>query len=319
MGYPEEWKTRLRLPVIGAPMFIVSTPELVIAQCQAGIIGTFPSLNARPQSQLRDWIQQIKAGIKDEQNESVPFGVNLVAMASNQRLEADLAVCIEEKVPLIITSMKPPGHIAKAVHSYGGQHFHDVTTIHHAQKAIEAGVDGLILVSAGAGGHAGRLNPFAFVKEVRQFYQGSIILAGAITSGQDIRAAQCLGADMVYIGSRFISTKEANADQAYKDMLVSAGADDIIYTPHFTGVNASFMKASIQAAGLDPSNLTPPMLKKPQKWRLWLKHWQLRHLKKWKDIWSAGQGVGAINEIISVETYIQQLAQQYQNTSFKGE
>ena len=253
----------LKLPVICAPMFLLSQPDLVIAQCCAGVCGTFPSLNARPQSELKNWIQRIKKECKEFQEKNpdktvAPFGVNLVALDSNKRLQQDLEVCIEEKVPIIITSMKPPQDVVEAVHSYGGLHFHDVINRRHAEKAIEAGVDGLILVCAGSGGHAGTLNPFAFISEIREIFDGIILLAGCISTGKDILASQVLGADYAYMGTRFIATEEASASDEYKKMVVDSKANDVIYTPEFTGVNATFLRGSIEKVGTNPNNVAGP-------------------------------------------------------------
>lgn len=307
----------LKIPVIGAPMFLLSQPDLVISQCCSGICGTFPSLNARPQSQLKEWIQQIKRECNDfkKKNPSKkvgPFGVNLVALDSNKRLQQDLETCVEEEVPVIITSMKPPQDVVKAVHSYGGLHFHDVINRRHAEKAIEAGVDGLILVCSGAGGHAGSLNPFAFLSEVREMYDGIIMLAGCLSTGKDILASQILGADYAYMGTRFIATKEANASYKYKKMVVEGRANDIVYTPDFTGVNASFLKASIEEVGVNPNKVSGPSYKKPSKWWLLYKHWRMKKVKKWKDLWSAGQGVTAIKKITSVDECVEQLYSEYE-------
>ena len=297
-------------------MFLVSQPKLIIAQCTAGVAGLFPSLNARPQSELKSWIREIKAGLAAYQDAHpgavvAPFGVNLVAIDRQQRLEQDLAVCVEEKVPLIVTSMRAPRDVAAAVHAYGGFHFHDVTTRRHAEKAIEAGVDGLVLVAHGAGGHAGTLNPFAFLAEVRQFYSGTIALAGCLYSGRDVLAAQVLGADLAYIGTGFIATQEANAKDRYKQMIVDAKAEDIIYTPEFTGVNASFLKASIEDAGIKASQVAGPATGKPSKlWLMW-KHWRMKHAKQWRDIWSAGQGVTEIQQVLGVHAYVEQLKREY--------
>ena len=309
-------KSQCTLPVIGAPMFLISTPKLVIAQCLAGVVGCFPSLNARPQSQLREWIHEIKAALnqakKDNPDQKIaPFGINLVALESNKRLQQDLEVCIEEEVPIIITSMQPPKDVAQKVHSYGGLHFHDVISVRHAKKAIEAGVDGLVLVCAGAGGHAGTLNPFAFVKEVRQFYDGIILLAGSISSGNEIKAAELLGADFAYIGTSFIATEEANADPSYKEMITTSNTADIVYTPYFTGVNASFLIPSIKRAGYNPDKLTPPMIKKPNKLVLFFKHLMMKRRKNWKELWSAGQGVAGIHKVQSVKDYVAQLENEY--------
>ncbi|RAP32539.1 nitronate monooxygenase [Candidatus Marinamargulisbacteria bacterium SCGC AG-410-N11] len=311
-------KNNLRVPVIGAPMFIISTPELVIAQCLSGVVGCFPSLNARPQSQLQDWIQQIKRALAQAKQENpsrkiAPFGVNLVAMTSNKRLQQDLAVCIKEQVPIIITSMQPPKEVAHAVHQYGGLHFHDVISIRHAEKAIEAGVDGLVLVCAGAGGHGGTLHPFPFVKEVRKRFDGLIMLAGCISSGKEIKAAKMIGADLCYIGSSFIATSEANASAQYKKMVVDSTCSDIVYTPYFSGVNANFLIKSIENAGYRKESLSPPRITKPNKLVLWFKHMLMNNKKSWKDIWSAGQGVTGIDKIQSVESFISQLENEFQN------
>ncbi|MBI60397.1 nitronate monooxygenase [bacterium] len=316
MPLPKSLLNQLSLPVVGAPMFLVSSPKLVISQCCSGIIGTFPTLNARPQETLRSWIQEIKEGCLNYQEQHpqstvAPFGINLVALDSNKRLEHDLNICLEEKVPIIITSMRAPSDISQAIHSYGGIHFHDVINRRHAEKAIEAGVDGLVLVTNGAGGHAGMLNPFAFVKEIRSFFDGIILLAGCLTSGKDILASQILGADLAYIGTRFIATKEANASEMYKNMLVSATAQDIIYTPEFTGVNINILKPSLKKYNINPDTVSPPRYKKPNPLVLAWKHWRLRDIKKWKDLWSAGQGVGNISSILSVADYVDQLEQEY--------
>ena len=306
----------LKLPVICAPMFLLSQPDLVIAQCCAGVCGTFPSLNARPQSELKNWIQRIKKECKEFQEKNpaktvAPFGVNLVALDSNKRLQQDLEVCIEEKVPIIITSMKPPQDVVEAVHSYGGLHFHDVINRRHAEKAIEAGVDGLILVCAGAGGHAGTLNPFAFISEIREIFDGIILLAGCISTGKDILASQVLGADYAYMGTRFIATEEASASDEYKKMVVDSKANDVIYTPEFTGVNATFLRGSIEKVGINPNNVSGPSYKRPNKIWLFYKHWKMKKVKKWKDLWSAGQGVTSINKVQSVEKCVEQLYEEY--------
>ena len=301
----------LKVPVFGAPMFIVSYPELVIAQCNAGVVGCFPSLNARSPDQLRDWIVQIKAALTAD---AAPFSVNLVALDSNKRYMADLAICVEEKVPIVITSMRAPHDVVEAVHGYGGLHFHDVINRRHAEKAIESGVDGLILVCTGAGGHAGMLHPYAFVQEIRSFYSGTVILSGSITSGAEVFASRLLGVDYCYIGTRFIATHEANADDAYKRMITHAGVDDIVYTPEFTGVNANFLKESIQHSGIDPNSLSGPLYRKPNKLLLWWKHFKLRHSKQWKELWSAGQSVAGTGDIISVSEYVSRLERDYTAT-----
>lgn len=302
----------LNLPVIGSPMFIVSGPELVIAQCQAGILGAFPALNARPADVLREWLQQITQTLADydaqhPEQPSAPFAVNQIVHPTNDRLEHDVALCAEFKVPLVITSLHAPNQVVEQVHAYGGLVFHDVTTLRHAKKAIDAGVDGLILVCHGAGGHAGRLNPFAFVAEVRRFYDGPLVLAGAISKGEQIVAAQALGVDLVYMGTRFIATQEANAQAAYKRMVLDAAAGDIVYTNLFTGVHGNYLRQSIEQAGLDPDAL-------PEGDKTAMRYGSggSSKAKAWRDIWGAGQGVGAIASMHSVAEEVATLRQDYQ-------
>ncbi len=280
----------LALPVIGAPMFLVSVPELVIAQCRAGIVGAFPALNARPASELDAWLTQIRAALGPA---DAPFAVNQIVHHSNNRLEQDVAVCEKHRVPLIITSLRAPGEVVKQVHGWGGLVFHDVTNLRHAEKALEAGVDGLILVAAGAGGHAGTLSPFALVAEVRRIWSGPIALSGAITEGRQILAAQAMGADLAYIGTRFIATAEANADPRYKRMIVESGAADILYTPFFSGVHGNYLKSSIAAQGLDPDAL--PAADKTK--MSFGSNESGERVRAWRDIWGAGQGVGSITDI----------------------
>ncbi|CAD5257701.1 MULTISPECIES: NAD(P)H-dependent flavin oxidoreductase [Halomonadaceae] len=302
----------LNLPVIGSPMFIVSGPELVIAQCQAGILGAFPALNARPADVLREWLQQITQTLADydaqhPEQPSAPFAVNQIVHPTNDRLEHDVALCAEFKVPLVITSLHAPNQVVEKVHAYGGLVFHDVTTLRHAKKAIDAGVDGLILVCHGAGGHAGRLNPFAFVAEVRRFYDGPLVLAGAISKGEQIVASQALGVDLVYMGTRFIATQEANAQAAYKLMVLDAAAGDIVYTNLFTGVHGNYLRQSIEQAGLDPDAL-------PEGDKTAMRYGSggSSKAKAWRDIWGAGQGVGAIASMHSVAEEVATLRQDYQ-------
>ncbi|MGP9686549.1 NAD(P)H-dependent flavin oxidoreductase [Halomonas sp. AOP25-F1-15] len=302
----------LTLPVIGSPMFIVSGPELVIAQCQAGIVGAFPALNARPADVLREWLSHITQSLADydkqhPESPSAPFAVNQIVHPTNDRLEHDIALCAEFKVPLVITSLHAPNRVVEQVHAYGGLVFHDVTTLRHAQKAIDAGVDGLILVCHGAGGHAGRLNPFAFVAEVRCFYDGPLVLAGAITKGEQIAAAQALGVDLVYMGTRFIATQEANAQAAYKQMVLDAAAGDIVYSNLFTGVHGNYLRASIELAGLDPDTL-------PEGDKAAMRYGSdgSSKAKAWRDIWGAGQGVGAITSLRSVAEEVATLRHDYQ-------
>tara|TARA_B100001093_G_C26657207_1_gene940160 strand:+ start:34 stop:1005 length:972 start_codon:yes stop_codon:yes gene_type:complete len=314
MSLPTILKNKLRIPMIGAPLFMVSGPDLVIAQCKAGIVGSFPALNARPQSMLSEWLKRINnelgAYAEEHPDEPVaPFAVNQIAHLSNLRLQQDMETCIAYKVPIIITSLRPPEEIVKAVHSYGGLVFHDVINLRHARKAIAQGVDGIIAVCAGAGGHTGALSPFALVKEIRKEFDGTIILAGSITSGSDVLAARVMGADLAYSGTRFIATKEANAVPDYKNMIVDSKASDIIYSSLFTGVQGSYLKGSITRSGMDPDNL-PDGNKDDMDFEKVRKS----NAKAWKDIWGAGQGVGDINEIISAREVILQIEHEYKKT-----
>jgi nitronate monooxygenase len=305
MPIPASLNKNLRLPVICAPMFIVSNPDLVIAQCKSGVIGSFPALNARPKDLLDDWLIRIKAELAADPN-AAPFAVNQIIHPSNERLEHDMALCVQHEVPLIITSLSAPTAIVPHVHRYGGQVFHDVISVRHAEKALEAGVDGLILVCAGAGGHAGTLSPFALVGEIRKFYDGPIALSGAITNGHAILAAQALGADFAYIGTRFIATREANAVEAYKQAIVDSAAKDVVYTPYFTGVHGNYLSKSILAAGLDPANL-------PVKDKTAMSFGSGGDAKAWKDIWGAGQGVGTIDEVMPTAELVGRLQQEYRS------
>ncbi len=302
---PEALRGRLRLPLIGAPMFIVSGPELVIAQCQAGIIGAFPALNARPQALLDDWLSEINETMSSSAN-AAPFAVNQICHPSNKRLEQDVAICIKHRVPIVITSLSPPAEIVQAVHSYGGLVFHDVISMRHARKAAQQGVDGLILVAAGAGGHAGQLSPFALVNEARQWFDGCLILSGAMSTGSDILAAQVMGADLAYMGTRFIASSEANASAEYKQMLVESCAEDIVYSSLFTGVKGNYLRGSIQAAGLDPDQLPEGDITKMDFQEM------VQGSKAWKDIWGAGQGVGSISAPLAVASIVDEISDQYQ-------
>lgn len=302
---------KLRLPLIGAPMFIVSGPELVIAQCKAGIVGSFPALNARPQTALNDWIQRINDALAEYASEHpehlvAPFAVNQICHQSNARLHADLETCAQHKVPIIITSLRPPAEVIEAVHSYGGLVFHDVINLRHARKAIEQGVDGVIAVCAGAGGHAGSLSPFALVKEIRRDFDGAIILSGAMTSGADILAAQAMGADLAYIGTRFIATEEAQAVADYKAMIVDSSAADIAYSSLFTGVGGSYLKGSIRNSGLDPDDLP-----EGDKMTMDFDRADKTDAKAWRDIWGAGQGVGNIDDILPAGQLILRMEDEY--------
>lgn len=287
----------LRLPVIAAPMFLVSGVDLVVAQCQAGIVGSFPSRNARSPEELAEWIREVRARV-----DGAPFAVNLVAHPSNPRFGPDAEVCAEQRVPLLITSMSPPGDLVREVHGYGGLVFHDVSTLRHARKAVEQGVDGLILVCAGAGGHAGTLSPFAFVPEVRQFYSGPLVLGGSLSHGRSLAAARMLGADLCYLGTRFIATKEAASSDDYKQMVVDSASADIVYTPYFSGIHANYLIKSVVAAGIDPAELA---VSSDGAYRS-------RHdVKAWRDIWGAGQGVGAVSEIQTVADVVGELLAEY--------
>jgi len=303
MPIPESLNRNLALPVICAPMFIVSNPDLVIAQCKAGLIGSFPALNARPMEVLDEWLTRIKTELAADPN-AAPFAVNQIIHPSNERLEHDMALCVKHEVPLIITSLSAPTQIVPPVHAYGGKVFHDVISVRHAEKALEAGVDGLILVCAGAGGHAGMLSPFALVGEIRKFYDGPIALSGAITNGSAILAAQAMGADFAYIGTRFIATAEAHALDAYKQAIVDSAAVDVVYTPYFTGVHGNYLKKSIVAAGLDPANL-------PEKDKTSMNFGGATAAKAWKDIWGAGQGVGTIDDVMPTADLAARLKQEY--------
>lgn len=314
MSLPTLLEGKLRIPVIGAPMFIVSGPKLVIAQCKAGIVGGFPALNARPQSMLDEWLAQISEELAAHKKSNpgipvAPFAVNQIVHQSNSRLEHDVEKCVKYKVPIVITSLRPPAEVVDAVHSYGGIVFHDVINIRHAHKAIDQGVDGIITVCAGAGGHAGTTSPFALVKEVRKIFGGTIILSGSMSRGNDALAAQAMGADLAYFGTRFIATQEANAPSAYKEMIVDSAAADIVYTNLFTGVHGSYLKGSVVNAGLDPDDLPEG---------------ELRHMnfasgssntKAWRDIWGAGQGVGTIDDIPSVADLVERMEAEYREAT----
>lgn len=303
MPIPASLQKGLTLPVICAPMFIVSNPDLVIAQCKSGVIGSFPALNARPKELLDEWLTRIKAELADDPN-AAAFAVNQIIHPSNERLQHDMELCVKHEVPLIITSLSAPTQIVPPVHAYGGKVFHDVISVRHAEKALEAGVDGLILVCAGAGGHAGMLSPFALVGEIRKFYAGPIALSGAIANGSAILSAEAMGADFAYIGTRFIATKEANAQEAYKQCIVDSAAVDVVYTPYFTGVHGNYLKRSIEASGLDPANL-------PERDKTSMNFGAAAGAKAWKDIWGAGQGVGNINDVLPTAELVARMKQEY--------
>ena len=311
MPLPKIFEGRMRIPVIGAPLFIVSGPELVIAQCKAGIVGSFPALNARPEPVLEEWIVRIKTELaaweKQTGKKAAPFAVNQICHSSNDRLPHDIEVCTRQQVPIIITSLRAPAEVVKAAHSYGGIVLHDIINIRHARKAVDEGVDGLIPVCAGAGGHAGTLSPFALVAELRNFYDGVIALSGSIANGRSILAAQALGADFAYMGTRFIATQEANAPAAYKQALIEAASGgDIVYSNLFTGVHGNYLRSSIAAAGLDPDNLP-----QSDKSKMNFGSGGNTKQKAWRDIWGAGQGVGQIADAPTVEQLVTRLEAEY--------
>ncbi|BAO54083.1 NAD(P)H-dependent flavin oxidoreductase [Nonlabens marinus] len=302
---------RLSLPVVAAPMFLISGPELVIECCKNGIVGTFPALNQRSTEGFEEWLVQIETELADWEEETgkkaAPYGVNLIVHGSNPRLEADLKMCMKHKVPLIITSLGAVKDVVNAVHSYGGLVFHDVIKKRHAEKAQEAGVDGLILVCAGAGGHAGTLNPMPFIREVRSFYNGAIILSGAMSSGQDVASALQMGADLAYMGTRFINTNESKATDEYRDMIIDAGSSDIVYTAAISGVSANFLGASLNAAGI-----TEEQLKATGKIDFGKE--MDTEAKAWKTIWSAGQGVATIDDCVSTKKLIDRLKSEFKSS-----
>jgi nitronate monooxygenase len=302
---------RLRLPVIGAPLFIVSNPDLVIAQCKAGIVGSFPALNARPQSMLDEWLhritEELAAWDRDHPDTpSAPFAVNQIVHRSNLRLQDDMMTCAKWKVPIVITSLGALVEVNQGVHSWGGITLHDIINDRFAHKAIEKGADGIIAVATGAGGHAGRLSPFALVQEIREWFDGPLILSGAIANGRSILAAQAMGADLAYLGSAFIATEEANATAAYKQGIVEGRADDIVYSSLFTGVHGNYLRKSIELAGLDPNNLPEGDIKTMD-----FGTGDGSKAKAWKDIWGSGQGIGAIHSVRSAAEYIAQLITEY--------
>ncbi len=312
---PESLDGALRIPVIGAPMFIVSGPELVIAQCKAGIVGAFPALNARPPEKLDEWLTQIREELDAHRQTNpahrvAPYAVNQICHHSNDRLEHDMEVCVRHRAPIIITSLRPPAEVVDAVHGYGGVVFHDVINLRHARKAIEQGVDGIITVCAGAGGHAGTTSPFALVKEVRRIFDGTIILSGAMSCGSDVLAARAIGADLAYLGTRFIATREANAPDAYKQMIIDSAAADIVYTDLFSGVHGSYLKDSIVKAGFDPDHLPDAKLRTMD-----FGTGGKSKVKAWRDIWSAGQGVGTIDDIPSVGELVDRMEAEYRNAA----
>jgi nitronate monooxygenase len=299
-----------RLPVVGAPLFIVSSPRLTIAQCKAGIVGAFPALNARPQEQLDEWLAEITETLahhdaRQPDRPAAPFAVNQIVHKSNARLEHDLMLCVKYKVPIVISSLGAVPEVNDAIHSYGGIVLHDVINNRHANSAIRKGADGLIAVAAGAGGHAGTLSPFALVHEIRAWFDGPLLLSGAIATGGAILAAEAMGADMAYIGSPFIAAEEARASEAYKQMIVDSSASDIVYSNYFTGIHGNYLKASIRAAGMDPDNLPEAHPSKMDFGKA------ADGAKAWKDIWGCGQGIGAVREIGPVAEMVDRLEREY--------
>lgn len=312
MSLPKLLEGRLRLPAVGSPLFIISHPPLVIAQCKAGVVGSFPTLNARPLEQLDDWLAEITETLDDFAAKNpklpvAPFAANLIVHKSNDRLEEDLALCVKHKVPIVITSLGARPEVNDAIHSYGGIVWHDIINNRFAHKAIEKGADGLICVAAGAGGHAGTLSPFALVQDIREWFDGTILLSGSIATGDAVLAAQAMGADLGYIGSAFIATKEARAEEDYKQMIVDSDGEDIVYTNLFTGVHGNYLSPSIVKAGLDPANLPES---DPSKMNFG--SGGSTKAKAWKDIWGCGQGIGAVHEVRGAADYIEQLAQEYE-------
>ena len=314
MSMPALFKGRLSIPVIGSPLFIISVPDLVIAQCKAGVVGAFPALNARPPELLDEWLARIKEELAaydkaNPQSPSAPFAVNQIVHKSNNRLDHDLALCEKHRVPMIISSLGAREELNRAVHNWGGIVFHDVINQKFAHKAIEKGADGLILVAAGAGGHAGVISPLAFVAETRQWFDGPIALSGAIANGRAIRAARILGADFAYIGSAFIATREANAVEGYKQMITNAAAEDIVYSNLFTGVHGNYLKPSIVAAGMDPENLPTS---DPTKMSFGTDtSGERAKPKAWKEIWGSGQGVGSVGKIVPAAELIARFKKEY--------
>jgi nitronate monooxygenase len=311
MSLPSLLIGRLRIPVVGAPLFIISNPDLVIAQCKAGIVGSFPALNARPQAMLEEWIVRIKDALAEHDRAhpdrpAAPFAVNQIVHRSNDRLEADMAVCVKHKVPIVITSLGARPEINEAVHSYGGIVFHDIINNVFAHKAIEKGADGLIAVAAGAGGHAGFQSPFALVQEIRTWFDGPLLLSGSIASGRSIMAALAMGADLAYIGSAFIATTEANADERYKQMIVDSSADDIVHTNLITGVHGNYLKPSLRAAGMDPDNLPTSDATKMNFGS------DREKPKAWKEVWGCGQGIGVIADVPSAGERVERLVREFE-------
>lgn len=309
MALPDILKTDLRIPVMASPLFLVSHPPLVLAQCKAGVVGSFPALNARPKEQVDEWLCELAQELAAHNagrpaRRAAPFAVNQIVHKSNDRLDHDLALCVKHKVPIVITSLGAVPEVNAAVHSYGGIVLHDVIHDRHARKAIEKGADGLIAVAAGAGGHTGSLSPFALVQEIRRWFDGPLLLSGAIANGAAVLAAQAMGADMAYVGSPFIATTEARAADAYKAMIVASKAADIVYSNLFTGVHGNYLKGSVIAAGLDPDNLAqsdPSQMS-----------FAGNQTKAWRDIWGSGHGIGAVDAVVAASELVDRLAREYE-------
>ena len=310
MALPPVLKHNLALPAVAAPLFIISHPPLVIEQCKAGVIGSFPALNARPTSQLDEWLSEITETLDAYNNANpdkpaAPFAVNQIVHRSNDRLEHDVEMCVKYKVPVVITSLGARPELNDAIHSYGGITLHDIINNRFAHKAIEKGADGLIAVAAGAGGHAGTLSPMALVQEIRDWFDGPLLLSGSVATGNAVLAAQAMGADMGYIGSAFIATKEARAVDAYKEMIAASGADDVVYSSLFTGVHGNYLKGSVTAAGMDPDNLPEGDVKTMD--------FGGDKSKAWKDIWGSGQGIGAVKSVVPTAELVARLVREYQS------
>jgi nitronate monooxygenase len=317
MTIPASLANQLSIPVIGSPLFIISNPDLVIAQCKAGVVGSFPSLNARPIEQLDEWLARINeelaaARLANPQAKIAPYAVNLIVHKSNNRIEEDLALCVKHKVPIVITSLGARPEVNDAIHSYGGIVLHDIINIVFAHKALEKGADGLIAVAAGAGGHAGVLSPFALISEIREFFDGPLALSGSISTGAQILAAQAMGADFAYIGTAFIATDEARAPDTYKDMIVASAAKDIVYSSLFTGVHGNYLAPSIAKAGMDPNNLPDG-----DKATMSFQAGESSKAKAWKDVWGSGQGIGAVKARGPAASYIAQLRREYAEAKAK--
>jgi nitronate monooxygenase len=316
MALPAILTENLRIPVVGSPLFIISNPDLVLAQCKAGVIGSFPALNARPESQLDEWLAMITENLAayDAANpgrQAAPYAVNQIVHTSNKRLEHDLMMCVKYKVPIVISSLGAVPEVNQAIHSYGGIVLHDIINNRHANSAIRKGADGLIAVATGAGGHAGKLSPFALVQEIREWFDGPLLLSGAIANGGAILAAQAMGADMAYIGSPFIATSEARAADDYKKMIVESGADDIVYSNYFTGIHGNYLKPSIKVMGMDPDHLPEA---DPSKMDF---DKATTGAKAWKEIWGCGQGIGAVKEIAPVAKLVDRLESEYKAAKSK--